>query len=256
MKERKRAKESLVEYLVRTGLSSDGEVAKKEILAGLIRVNQGVADKVGLSVREGDIVEKVGARDFVSRAAHKLQAACELFPIPVRNAVCADVGACTGGFTEVLLKHGARKVFAIDVGYGNLDWKIRSDERVVVMERTNARSIDALESPVSVVSIDVSFVSLQKILPVVARWLSCDGHVVALIKPQFEALREEVEAGDGIIRNPAIHNRIVEEICEFLPSVGLTKKGIVPSPILGAEGNKEFLLWATVAERPTLPSEG
>ena len=232
MKERKRAKESLVEHLVRTGLSADAEVAKKEILAGLIRVNQGIADKVGLSVREGDVVEKVGARDFVSRAAHKLQAACELFPIPVRNAVCADVGACTGGFTQVLLQHGARKVFAIDVGYGNLDWKIRSDERVVVMERTNACSVEGFTEPVSVVSIDVSFVSLQKILPVVVRWLSRDGHVVALIKPQFEASREEVEAGGGIIRDPEIHDRIVNQICEFLPTVGLTKNGVAPSPIL------------------------
>jgi 23S rRNA (cytidine1920-2'-O)/16S rRNA (cytidine1409-2'-O)-methyltransferase len=250
VKERKRAKESLVEHLVRTGLSADAEVAKKEILAGLIRVNQGIADKVGLSVREGDVVEKVGARDFVSRAAHKLQAACELFPIPVRNAVCADVGACTGGFTQVLLQHGARKVFAIDVGYGNLDWKIRSDERVVVMERTNARSVEGFTEPVSVVSIDVSFVSLQKILPVVVRWLSRDGHVVALIKPQFEASREEVEAGGGIIRDPEIHDRIVNQICEFLPTVGLTKNGVAPSPILGAEGNKEFLLWATFTEPP------
>jgi 23S rRNA (cytidine1920-2'-O)/16S rRNA (cytidine1409-2'-O)-methyltransferase len=243
---KKPTKEPLVTYLVRKGLSVDQESAEKEILAGLIRVDDSIVDKVGAVIRLTSKIEKIGVKRFVSRAALKLEAAVDSFPIPVVRAVCADVGACTGGFTEVLLQNGAAKVFAIDVGYGNLDWKIRSDSRVVVMERTNARYIESLPEPVKVVVIDVSFISLRTILPRVVTWMEPDGHIVALIKPQFEASREEVSSGGGIISDPTIHDRVNQEISHFLPSVGLSKQGLISSPILGAEGNKEFVLWATL----------
>lgn len=245
MADKKAVKESLVEYLVRTGLSNDVVSARKEILAGLIRVDDVVVDKVGAVVRSASRIEKIGAKKYVSRGALKLQSAVDTFSLPVSEAVCADVGACTGGFTEVLLQHGAQKVFAIDVGYGNLDWKIRSDARVVVMERTNARHIESLPEPVDIVVIDVSFISLRVILPVVVQWMKPSGHVVALIKPQFEATREEVSAESGIITHESVHERVVEEITSCLPPLGLTKRAVIASPILGAEGNKEFLLWAS-----------
>jgi 23S rRNA (cytidine1920-2'-O)/16S rRNA (cytidine1409-2'-O)-methyltransferase len=245
MADKKAVKESLVEYLVRTGLSNDVVSARKEILAGLIRVDDVVVDKVGAVVRSTSRIEKIGAKKYVSRGAVKLQSAVDTFSIPVLEAVCADVGACTGGFTEVLLQHGAQKVFAIDVGYGNLDWKIRSDSRVEVMERTNARHIESLPEPVDIVVIDVSFISLRVILPVVVQWMKPSGHVVALIKPQFEATREEVSAESGIITHESVHDRVVEEVAACLPPLGLVKRSVIASPILGTEGNKEFLLWAS-----------
>ena len=143
----------------------------------------------------------------------------------------------------MLLLRGAQRVYAIDVGYGDLNWKIRTDSRVVVMERTNVRYVERLQDPIDLVTIDVSFISLTKVLPVIAKWLVPGGKVIALVKPQFEAERNEVGAG-GIVGNPEVHERIVSSIQDFLPSAGLTHKGTIPSPILGTEGNKEFLVWA------------
>jgi 23S rRNA (cytidine1920-2'-O)/16S rRNA (cytidine1409-2'-O)-methyltransferase len=172
--------------------------------------------------------------------------ALEAFHFTPSSLVCADVGACTGGFTDVLLQRGAEKVYAIDVGYGDLDWKIRRNPKVVVMERTNVRYVSSLPDPISLVTIDVSFISLTKVLPVVSQWLVPGGSIIALIKPQFEALKDEVGEG-GIIQDSVVHERVVQEIVDFLPSVGLVKKGLIPSPIRGTEGNKEFLLWAQQA---------
>jgi 23S rRNA (cytidine1920-2'-O)/16S rRNA (cytidine1409-2'-O)-methyltransferase len=205
-------------------------------------VNGEVGDKAGMLVSADAMVEVAQSREFVGRGAYKLEAALKAFPISVAGAVCADVGACTGGFTEVLLRAGAKKVYAIDVGYGDLDWRIRSDPRVVVMERTNARHVDSLGEPVSVVSIDVSFISLTKILPAVERWLAREADVVALVKPQFEAERSEVGAG-GIIMDPGVHDRVVKEVAACAEALGLCRMGLTVSPILGAEGNTEFLLW-------------
>jgi 23S rRNA (cytidine1920-2'-O)/16S rRNA (cytidine1409-2'-O)-methyltransferase len=243
MSGKKRAKETLVVALVRRGLSPSEEDARKEVLAGLVRVNSEVVDKAGAIVQDDAVITVQPRKEFVSRAAHKLEAAFAAFGLSVDDAVCADVGACTGGFTEVLLRRGARKVFAIDVGYGDLDWKVRSDPRVVVMERTNARYVEALAEPVSVVSIDVSFISLQKILPAVVSWLTPRADIIALIKPQFEAEKGEVGEG-GIISDPGIHQAVIDRVVAFLPQVNLTCEGVVPSPILGSEGNREFLLWA------------
>jgi 23S rRNA (cytidine1920-2'-O)/16S rRNA (cytidine1409-2'-O)-methyltransferase len=243
MAEKKKAKLLLVDRLVQEGISATREEASKLVLAGLVRVNDQVIDKVGALVAS-DAVIRCGARkEFVSRAAQKLEAAFEHFPISVQGTVCADVGACTGGFTEILLQRGAAKVYAIDVGYGDLDWKIRNDARVVVMERTNARYVDTLGEAVSLVTIDVSFISLSKILPSVVRWLSPGGDIVALIKPQFEAHRDEIGPG-GIVTDSAVHERVIERVMALLPDMGLSKQGLEPSPILGMEGNKEFLLWA------------
>lgn len=243
---KKVAKIALVERLVGEGLSASRESATKEILAGLVRVNGQVIDKVGAIVSCDAHVQVAARKEFVSRAAYKLEAALDLFPIPVSGAVCADVGACTGGFTEILLQRGAHKVFAIDVGYGDLNWKVRSDPRVVVMERTNARYLESLAELVSLVVIDVSFISLDKILPVVVKWFgSQGGHVVALIKPQFEAERADIGEG-GIVRDPAVHDKVCAKVDALLPGLGFRKCGLEASPILGTEGNREFLLWATL----------
>jgi 23S rRNA (cytidine1920-2'-O)/16S rRNA (cytidine1409-2'-O)-methyltransferase len=153
------------------------------------------------------------------------------------------VGSSTGGFTEVLLKGGAERVYAIDVGYGELDWKLRSDPRVVVMERTNARYVEALPEPISFVSVDVSFISLTKILPAVRKWVAPLCEIVTLVKPQFEAARGDVGAG-GIVRDEGVHRDVLDRIVAFLPTIDLEFRGVEASPILGAEGNKEFLVWS------------
>lgn len=242
MTPRKATRRPLVQRLLDDGVAPDRETAGKWILAGLVRVNGEVGDKAGMLVSDDAAVEVAQSREFVGRGAYKLEAALKAFPIPVTGAVCADVGVCTGGFTEVLLRAGAKKVYAIDVGYGDLDWKIRSDSRVVVMERTNARHVESLGEPVSVVSIDVSFISLTKILPAVQRWLAPHADIIALVKPQFEAERGEVGTG-GIIVDPEVHDRVVMEVAVCAEALGLRRMGIEASPILGAEGNREFLLW-------------
>lgn len=242
MNPKKATKRSLIQRLLDDGLAPDKETAGKWILAGLVRVNGERSDKAGTPVPDNAVVEATQSREFVGRGAYKLEAALKAFSIPVAGAVCADVGACTGGFTEVLLRADAKKVYAIDVGYGDLDWKIRSDPRVVVMERTNARHVESLGEPVSLVSVDVSFISLTKILPAIARWLTPKADIVALVKPQFEAERSEVGAG-GIVVDPSVHDRVVREVAGCAQSLGLSQMGLEVSPILGAEGNKEFLLW-------------
>lgn len=239
----KRKKRALKERIQSEGLVGSADEAERLIRAGLVRVGDAVVDKPGTPVFDDVHVSISGRREYVGRGALKLEAAFSSFGLSASGKVCADVGACTGGFTEVLLRHGAARVYAIDVGYGDLDWRIRSDARVVVMERTNARYVEALAEPVTFISIDVSFISLTLILPAVCRWLSPGGEIVALIKPQFEAAREDVGSG-GVIINPEVHQGVVERIKDFLPSVGLEHRGIIESPILGGEGNKEFLLWA------------
>lgn len=248
MTRKKVSKRTLIQRLLDDGLAPDRETAGKWALAGLVRVNGERSDKAGALVADDALVQVSQAREYVGRGAYKLEAALQAFEVPVAGAVCADVGACTGGFTEVLLRAGAAKVYAIDVGYGDLDWKIRSDSRVVVMERTNARHIDSLAELVSVVSIDVSFISLTKILPAVTRWMAPSGSIIALVKPQFEAGRHEVGEG-GIVTSPAVHQRVVSEISRCGDALGLVTRGVEVSPILGAEGNKEFLVWFQLPSR-------
>lgn len=235
-------KRALVERLVRDGLCPDRDSAERHIRAGLVRVEDRIVDKPGSMIEDRVSVSLTPRREFVGRGALKLEAALKHFALSAQGKVCADVGVCTGGFTDVLLRSGANRVYAIDVGYGDLDWRIRTDPRVVVMERTNARYVQKLPEAISFVSIDVSFISLTQILPAVCGWLGERATIVALVKPQFEAARDEVGEG-GIVTDSAVHETVVKKIVDFLPTVELTFRGITPSPILGSEGNKEFLLW-------------
>jgi 23S rRNA (cytidine1920-2'-O)/16S rRNA (cytidine1409-2'-O)-methyltransferase len=239
-------KQQLIERLVLEGIFPTREVAEKQIRAGLVRVEGAMVDKPGTMISVEAAISLAPRKDFVGRGALKLTAALDAFHVSPSGTICADVGACTGGFTEVLLLRGAEKVYAIDVGYGDLDWKIRTNPRVVVMERTNVRYVERLPDSIDIVTIDVSFISLTKVLPVVSQWLVSGGSVIALVKPQFEAAKGEVGEG-GIIHDIAVHERVVQSIQDFLPSVGLIHRATIPSPILGTEGNKEFLMWA---ERP------
>jgi 23S rRNA (cytidine1920-2'-O)/16S rRNA (cytidine1409-2'-O)-methyltransferase len=181
----------------------------------------------------------------VGRGGFKLAAALDAFRIDATGRIAADVGACTGGFTDVLLQRGAAKVFAIDVGYGQLDWSLRQDERVVVMERTNARYLEALDEPVNFVCMDLSFISLRLVLPAVQKWLLSQADIVALIKPQFEAGPEQVGKG-GIVRDTAVHKQVVADILTWAAEHHLHPRDVIRSPITGGDGNVEFLIWLQV----------
>ncbi|MBA2305282.1 MAG: TlyA family RNA methyltransferase [Acidobacteria bacterium] len=233
--------------LVERGLVASRERARALILAGDVRVNGQVATKAGMPVgAEAELALSVPDHPYVGRGGLKLAHALDSFGIDVRGRLALDVGASTGGFTDVLLQRGAARVVALDVGHGQLDWKIRSDPRVVVLERVNARSLKRTDLPPDVtrfgiVTIDVSFISLRHILPVVPPLLEAGGDVVALVKPQFEATREEVGKG-GIIRDPAVQTRVVEEVAAAADTLGLSRAASVDSPITGMEGNREILL--------------
>ena len=230
--------------LAERGLVESRSLAQKLIMAGVVRVaGQVVGEpdrKVGL---DAEISIESGPR-FVSRGGEKLEPALVAFHLDgLDGAVCADVGASTGGFSDCLLQHGAGKVYAIDVGYGVLHWKMRSDPRVVVMERTNARHLSALPEPVSLVTVDASFISLRILLPVIRGWFGpAGGRVVALIKPQFEAGREEVSKGEGVIHDPRVHRLVLEEVLGFARECGFGLNGLVKSSLKGPKGNIEFLV--------------
>jgi len=248
--------------VVARGLTTSRELAQRLIMAGEVTVDGRVIDRPATAVAEGaEIVLKAKPR-FVSRGGDKLQAALDAFRLDVRDAVCADVGASTGGFTDSLLQAGAARVYAVDVGRGILDQKLRGDPRVVVMEGTNARYVDSLPEPVSLVTIDASFISLKLILPVVRNWLTARTAdaaptdealrrvndvpaVVALIKPQFEAGEREVSKGRGVIRDPQVHERVLRDVFAFAEAQGWTLRGQIRSPLTGPKGNVEFLAWLT-----------
>jgi len=223
-------------------------------MAGQVRLAGQVALKPSTMVEpDAPLQVDLGPR-FVSRGGEKLDAALAAFGLDVAGLVCADLGASTGGFTDCLLQRGAARVYAIDVGKGLLDWNLRTDKRVVVMEETNARFLESLPEPVDLVTIDASFISLRVLLPVAKRWLRPDAprvtaSIVALIKPQFEAGRREVARGSGVIRDPAIHRRVLNELLAFAESEGLPARGLIRSPLLGPKGNTEFLAWL-VPESP------
>ena len=236
--------------LVERGLAESRAKAQALIMAGQVRVDGQVAIKPATAVdAAASIAVEAGPR-FVSRGGDKLEAALQAFGVPVAGRTCADVGASTGGFTDCLLQHGAAKVYAIDVGKGILHWKLRNDPRVVVMEETNARFVETLPEPVSLVSVDVSFISLRVMLPVIRKWLPAEenaadmpGEIVALIKPQFEAGRQEAARGDGVIRDPFIHAQVLLGVLTFAQGHGFTVRGLIRSPLLGPKGNVEFLVW-------------
>lgn len=247
-------KTRLDNFLVEQGYVKSREQARALIMAGEVRVEGVLADKAGYPVREGAAVElSGGVLPFVSRGGLKLQRALEVFPIDLTGRVAADVGASTGGFTDCMLQHGAARVFAIDVGYGQLDWKLRSDPRVVVMERKNARFMepDWFDTAPTFASIDVAFISLKLILPPLLFCLPVGSEAVALIKPQFEAGRAEV-GKHGVVRDEAVHVRVCKEIMDFAHATGYSVCGLDASPITGPKGNIEFLLWLRREPEPAV----
>jgi len=230
--------------LVERGLAESRAKAQATIMAGQVRVNDQVVLKPATAVQsEATLTIDAGPR-FVSRGGEKLEGALQAFKIDVHGLICADVGASTGGFTDCLLQHGAAKVYAIDVGKGILHWKLRNDPRVVVMEQINARFLEFLPEKIDMATIDASFISLKILLPVVRNWLTLNGQLICLIKPQFEAGKKDVSRGDGVIRDSQIHRQVLLDLLVFAKSQGLGLLGLVKSPLLGPKGNAEFLLWA------------
>lgn len=235
--------------LVARGLAPSREKAQRLILAGQVRVGGRLAAKPSQAVRETDALEVAAPEKYVSRGGYKLEHALRCFGVEVKDQVAVDLGASTGGFTDCLLQHGAARVYAVDVGTGQLAWKLRQDARVVVRERTNARYLQPADlgddfRGAGVVVIDCSFISLRKILPAAVRVAVAGGVVLALVKPQFEAGKAEADRGAGVIRDPAIHERVLRELAEFVAGLGnLRWRGVTASPILGPAGNKEFWVW-------------
>lgn len=232
--------------LVERALAASRERARARILAGDVRVNGQVVTKAGAAVaRDAEVTIANPDHPYVGRGGLKLAHALDTFHVEVSGRRALDIGASTGGFTDVLLQRGAARVVALDVGHGQLDWKIRSDPRVDVLERVNARTLrpDQLPAPAAfdVVTIDVSFISLRHILPVVPALLANGADVIALVKPQFEAGRAEVGKG-GIVSDAAVQTRVVEEVAAAADALGLGRAGLTESPIAGMEGNREFLL--------------
>ena len=227
------------------GLAESRERAKTTVMSGLVFVNGQRADKPGMQVSPDIKVEIKGtALPYVSRGGLKLEKALKVFPIDVNDKVCIDCGASTGGFTDVLLKNGAAKVYSVDVGYGQLAWSLRNDERVVNMERTNIRYISSelIPEPLDICVMDLSFISLKLVLPAVCALLKDNAQLVCLIKPQFEAGREEV-GKKGVVRDKAVHLSVIESVLSFAPTVGMTVMGLDFSPIKGPEGNREYLCY-------------
>lgn len=228
--------------LTEKGLAQSRSKAQALIMAGKVRVNGEVVTKAGTQLAADVDIWVEQDLPYVSRGGVKLAAALDKFGLDPAGAVCADVGASTGGFTDVLLQRGAARIYAIDVGYGQLAWKLRQDERVVVMERTNARYLKDLPETINLITIDASFISLSLILPAVVRWLGSAGEVLALVKPQFEAGKSQVGKG-GVVREAAVHREVLEEAVHYAHDVNLHVLGLMPSPITGPAGNHEFFLY-------------
>jgi hemolysin TlyA family protein len=243
--------------LFERGLVESRSKAQAVIMAGQVRVDGQVVIKPATPVfQDVPLVLDAGPR-FVSRGGEKLEGALTIFPITVGGRVCVDIGCSTGGFTDCLLQHGAVKVYAIDVGKGILHWKLRTDPRVVVLEETNARYVEKLPEPVSLVTIDASFISLKILLPVVKKWFLSprlpnplieqrgaeNDEIITLIKPQFEAGRKETAKGEGVIRDPAVHREVLIDVLTFMQKEGFSLKGLIKSPLTGPKGNIEFLGW-------------
>ncbi len=226
------------------GLSESREKAKAFIMAGQVYVNDVKTVKAGVTVNPEDKIEVRGSSEFVSRGGYKLKKALKTFPVSLRNKICMDIGASTGGFTDCMLQNGASKVYSVDVGYGQLAWKLRSDPRVVNLERTNVRYITAEQVPdkIDFASVDVSFISLCLVLPAAFPLLSDNAECVCLIKPQFEAGREKV-GKKGVVRDKAVHAEVIEKIYNFASEIGFSVLGLDFSPIKGPEGNIEYLIY-------------
>jgi 23S rRNA (cytidine1920-2'-O)/16S rRNA (cytidine1409-2'-O)-methyltransferase len=235
------AKRRIDSLLVEKGLVESRAKAQALIMAGEVKVEGKAAIKPGTLIAEEAVITLLKPPPFVSRGGIKLDFALDQFRLDVSSKVAADIGASTGGFTDCLLQRGASRVYALDVGYGQLDYRLRKDERVVVMERVNARYPISLPEKVDLATIDLSFISVEKVLPSVARLLKGDGYLLVLLKPQFEAKRSEVGKG-GIVRQPIIHARVIGRFVAWAVGQGFRVGGLVASPILGAEGNMEFFV--------------
>lgn len=239
------AKKRLDLLLVERGFFPTREKARTNIMAGLIFVDNQRVDKPGAMVVEAASIRILGdAIPYVSRGGLKLAKAVEVFALDLRDKIVLDIGASTGGFTDCALQHGAKKVYAVDVGYGQLAWKLRQDPRVVNLERTNIRYLEAsqLGEPAEVATIDASFISLTLVLPKAVELTGPEGEIVALIKPQFEAGKEKV-GKKGVVREPGIHREVIEKVVNFAEGLGLRVKGLDFSPVTGPEGNIEYLAY-------------
>ena len=235
-------KQRIDSLLVDRGLAESRAKAQALIMAGKVSVDGKVVSKSGTMVAENLTITVNEPPPFVGRGGFKLDYALDRFQIDVSSRVVVDIGASTGGFTDCLLQRGASRVYAIDVGYGQLDYRLRQDSRVVVMERVNARYPVTLPEEVDLITVDVSFISVQKILPSVTRLLKDTGDLLVLIKPQFEARKQEVGKG-GVIKKPLVHARVLGRFIDWITEHDLRLGGLVSSPILGAAGNREFFLW-------------
>lgn len=248
------AKKRLDTVLVEQGFFDTRSKAQAAIMAGQILVNDLKIDKPGTQVTDEVKIKIIGNKlPYVSRGGLKLEKALKVFPISLNDKTVADIGASTGGFTDCSLQNGARKVYAIDVGYGQLAWSLRNDERVVNMERTNVRYLDETSLPekIQIATIDVAFISLDKVLPAVRKLLSTDGCVIALIKPQFEAGRDKV-GKKGVVREPKVHEEVIEKVIEMAKEEKFGIGGLDYSPIKGPEGNIEYLLYLTLNENENI----
>ena len=213
-------------------------------MAGKVLVNERPIDKPGFFVSPEDIVELKGTDiPYVSRGGLKLEAALHELQLDVAGSICIDVGASTGGFTDCLLQHSAERVYAVDVGYGQLAWKLRQDPRVIVIERTNVRHMtaDAIPAPVDLITIDVSFISLKIVVPAIIKFLKSDASILALIKPQFEVGKRQVGKG-GVVKQPELHQQVIKDLSEFFETIKLAPLSVYPSPLLGPKGNREFFI--------------
>jgi 23S rRNA (cytidine1920-2'-O)/16S rRNA (cytidine1409-2'-O)-methyltransferase len=233
----------LDQALVQRGLFASRHQARTAIMAGEVRINGQIADKPSDSVQEKQEISVHARSRYVGRGGIKLEGALEHFEIKCEGKTALDIGASTGGFTDCLLQHGARKIFAVDVGHGQLAWKIRSDSRVIILEKTNARRLSRVEIPdqIDICVIDVSFISLTLILPNAFQFLTSDGVILALIKPQFELAREEVSRG-GIVRSAELHEKAQQKIVGFAQTFGAEVVGLAASVIAGMDGNQEFFI--------------
>lgn len=239
--------------MVNRGLIESREKAKALIMSGIVYVNNQKALKGGDKIKDGDLIEIRGQKlPFVSRGGLKLDKAIKCFNIVLEDCFCMDIGASTGGFTDCMLQNNAKKVYAVDVGYGQLAWKLRNDSRVINMERTNIRYLDynLIKEEIDFVSIDVAFISLKLVLPVAYDVLKYNGYIVALVKPQFEAGKEDV-GKKGVVRDIAVHRRVIKEVAQFSTQIGFSVEGLDYSPIKGPEGNIEFLLLLRKKEEVT-----
>ncbi|MBO5589541.1 MAG: TlyA family RNA methyltransferase [Anaerovibrio sp.] len=240
-------KERLDVLLVKKNLIQSRERAKTTIMAGMVIVDGNKIDKAGTMVKENADIRVLGNQiPYVSRGGLKLEKAIKEFGVELKGKVTADIGASTGGFTDCMLQNGAVKVFAIDVGYGQLAWSLRTDERVVNMERTNVRNVtpEDIGQLIDLASIDVAFISLEKVLPAVRAMLKPDGQVVALIKPQFEAGKEKV-GKKGVVRDPKVHLEVIHKVIDTAREMEFVTKELTFSPVKGPEGNIEYLVWLT-----------